>query len=97
MIEAKTFYKKSEGLDQNEVPDGYVIYDEARDKVHFLNPTAAAVLELCDGETDVDMIADALRNAFDLSAPPVKEVSECVAALVEQHLIAPCQTPSSAA
>ena len=40
---------RAEGLDVNEVPDGYVIYQTEADRVHYLNKTAAIVFELCDG------------------------------------------------
>ena len=84
---AEQIYKRIESLDCNEVPDGYVIYDEAGEKVHFLNLTAAAVLELCDGESDLDTIAAALQDAFDLPASPTADVAACFASLVSQGLV----------
>lgn len=90
-------YKKIEGLDQNEVPDGYVIYDEASEKVHFLNPTAAAVLELCDGECDLDSIAAVLQDAFDLPVSPKTDVAACLESLLAQGLVKPCSPSSSVA
>ena len=39
-------FQKIADLEINQVPDGYVIYQADRDRVHFLNSTAAAVLEL---------------------------------------------------
>ena len=94
---AAQIYEKIEGLDCNEVPDGYVIYDEAHEKVHFLNPTAAAVLELCDGERDLNAIAAALQDAFDLPASPTADVAACFASLLSQGLVRPCSPSSSAA
>ena len=47
---------RAEGLDVNEVPDGYVIYQTAADRVHYLNKTAAIVFELCDGARGADDI-----------------------------------------
>jgi hypothetical protein len=40
---------RAEGLDVDEVSDGYVIYQTGSDRVHYLNKTAAIVFELCDG------------------------------------------------
>ena len=93
---AAQIYEKIEGLDCNEVPDGYVIYDEAHEKVHFLNPTAAAILELCDGERDLTTIAAALQDAFDLPASPTADVAACFASLLSQGLVRPCSPSSSA-
>lgn len=38
------------------VEEGYVAYDPALDRLHHLNPTAALIVELCDGSRSVDEI-----------------------------------------
>ena len=63
-------YRAKEGLEPSEVDDGFVIYDESNARILFLNPTAAAVLELCDGESDLRTIASTLQTAFDLPQTP---------------------------
>lgn len=88
-------YRQTEGLDWREVPDGYVVYDERRELVHFLNLTAAAVLELCDGKSDADAMAASLQTAFDLPDSPKADVETCLAALVSQGLISPCGLPGA--
>lgn len=60
-----------DGLEINVVEDGYVIYDPATDRVHYLNVTSAFIAELCDGEHDVDAIAAELAEAFSLPEPPL--------------------------
>ena len=55
-IEARDVYVKADGHEFNPVPDGYVIYQSGRDRVHFLNPTAVIVYELCDGRHSVEQI-----------------------------------------
>ena len=50
---------RADGLDVNEVPDGYVIYQTDADRVHYLNKTAAIVFELCDGARGTDDIVRA--------------------------------------
>jgi hypothetical protein len=90
-------YEKIESLDCHEVPDGYVVYDEAHEKVHFLNLTAAAVLELCDGERDLNTIAAVLQDAFDLPASPTADVAACFTSLLSQGLVRLCSPSSSAA
>lgn len=77
-------------VERNEVPDGYVIYDERNGKVIFLNPTAAAVLEMCDGTFTQVEIEQAIQEAFDLAEPPSQEVAECLQNLLEEELIEPC-------
>jgi hypothetical protein len=37
------------GLEIQLTDEGAVVEDSTRDRVHFLNPTAALVLSLCDG------------------------------------------------
>ena len=49
-------YSKVPDLDTAQVPDGYVVYLSNREKVFFLNNTAAAILELCDGEHTLEEI-----------------------------------------
>jgi hypothetical protein len=83
-------YRRTEGLDWREVADGYVVYDERQELVHFLNLTAAAILELCDGKTNPDAMALSLQESFDLPDTPRADVETCLAALVSQGLISPC-------
>jgi hypothetical protein len=61
-IEPGDVYVKAEGHEFNQVPDGYVIYQTARDRVHFLNPTAVIVYELCDGKNTIEQIGRFIRN-----------------------------------
>jgi hypothetical protein len=82
-------YLKTEGAEPSEVPDGYVVYQAGRDMVHYLNPTAVIVYELCDGaHTGLDM-ARYIAELYELGAPPTDEVSACLATLQEQQLIRP--------
>jgi PqqD family protein of HPr-rel-A system len=85
------------GLETTEVDDGYVIYDEINAKVLFLNPTAAAVLELCDGVSDLRSIASTLQSEFDLPHAPEADVAACLEALLSQGLVTDCSPSSSAA
>jgi pyrroloquinoline quinone biosynthesis protein D len=51
-----------------------------------LNPTAAEVLELCDGERSVDDIAGVLSARYE-GADVLGDVRELVEALVERGLV----------
>ncbi len=76
-----------EGLDINEMDDGFMIYDVRQDKVHFLNHTARAVLECCDGELSSTEIASVLQEAWMLESPPLEEVATMLEQLVEEGLL----------
>jgi Coenzyme PQQ synthesis protein D (PqqD) len=82
-------YCRVEDFECNEVPDGYVIYDHAREEVHFLNLTAAAVFELCDGKRDSQTITALVQNAYELAVPPTADVEACLESLLSQGLITP--------
>jgi hypothetical protein len=91
------FYKAREGLEPSEVDDGCVIYDEGNARILFLNPTAAAVLELCDGKSDLGSIASTLQSAFDLPEAPLSDIAVCLETLLSQGLVTDCSPSSSAA
>jgi len=90
-------YRRIHGFECSEVPDGYVIYDNSREYVHFLNLTAAAIFELCDERSSIDTIAEIFQNAFDLPATPKNEIEACLMSLISQGLIEPCGRSGSVA
>jgi hypothetical protein len=77
----------AQGLETNEVADGYIVYQPAADRVHYLNHTAAILLELCNGKNKVADMPELIRLAFDLSAPPIDEVHECLDRLIKEGLV----------
>ena len=78
--------KKSDGLEIDEVEDGFVIYQPDRDRVHYLNPTANLILELCDGSLTAEQIAALIAQTFEMAAPPNQEVEEALAKLEAEGL-----------
>lgn len=75
------------GLEVNVVSDGYVVHDGGKDRIHYLNQTAAVVLELCNGtfaEQDMPLF---LQRAFELPEAPVADVVACLASLRHEGLI----------
>jgi hypothetical protein len=78
--------KKSDGLEIDEVEDGFVIYQPDRDRVHYLNPTANLILELCDGSLTAEQIADLIAQTFEMAAPPNQEVEEALGKLEAEGL-----------
>jgi hypothetical protein len=85
--ERKERYRKVEHIRFAEVPTGYVIDDDRNKRIIFLNLAAAAILELCDGTNDVALIADLMKNAYNLSAAPYDDVEACVWLLYRAELI----------
>jgi hypothetical protein len=78
---------RADGLEVREVPDGFVVYHPARDRVHYLNHTAALVLELCTGAHTASGLAAIVQRAYDLPEPPEAEVGACVAQLRDEGLV----------
>jgi Coenzyme PQQ synthesis protein D (PqqD) len=75
------------GLDVNEVPDGLVIYDTERDRVHYLNPTAALIFVLCTGDNDEATIAEQVGLAYALDRAPAEETATALANLRAEGLL----------
>lgn len=87
MIDWNARPRVSEGIEVNEVADGYIVYQPDRDRVHYLNHTAVLLLELCDGRTTAAELPALLRAAYDLAEAPTGEVSECLAKLLKEGLV----------
>ena len=83
-------YTQITGLEVNKVPDGYVIYHAPKDRVHFLNMTAAVVFELCDGEHSLAEIEEIVVSAYELTDFPRSDLLTCVGNLIQEGLIVPC-------
>jgi hypothetical protein len=79
--------RRAEGVTLQEIADGFMAHDPAHGRVHYLNPTAAIVLELCDGATSAAAIAAELGALYALPAPPLEQVAECLVALRQEQLV----------
>lgn len=77
------------GLEAHEVDDGLVVYQGSKDRVHYLNPTASLVYELCTGEHTAEQIAVLVGDAWDLPEPPRAEVEQCLAQLRAEGVLEP--------
>ena len=76
-----------DGLEINQVEDGFIIYHAVRDRVHFLNHTAVFVLELCNGRHEPKEIIEIVRASYSLTEPPEEEVWEVLEKLAGEGLI----------
>jgi hypothetical protein len=87
--------RQAPGLEISEAVDGVLAYQRDRDRVHFLNPTAALVLESCDGTLAVGELPALIAAAFDLPVPPVADVDGCVASLLQEGLLIVPESPAA--
>ena len=69
------------------VTDGFVISRRDHDRIHFLNPTAAFILEICDGNLQARELPDLVAAAFQLKSPPVGDVETCLTLLLKEGLL----------
>ena len=74
---------RTQGLVVERLDRETLIYDLERDEAHHLNPTAAAVFGLCDGETTAEQLATkvAERLGQPVSAETVREAVNQLAEL----------------
>jgi hypothetical protein len=79
--------KRAPDLEVHEVPDGYVVYQNKRDNVCYLNKTAAIIFEFCDGNLESDEIIARVAKVFDLGSSVHEEIRACMDALVKEGLI----------
>ena len=66
---SRAYFYRQRDLQVNPMEDGYVVYQPVRDRVHFLNRTAALVLELCDGRNDAHDIEVLVAEAYGIVEP----------------------------
>jgi hypothetical protein len=79
--------RRQEGVEISEVTDGFLVYQPERDRVHYLNPIAALILEICDGSMRAEEIPPCLAASFSLAEPPREEVAACLAKLLAEELL----------
>ena len=82
-------FTPADGLEISEVPDGRVIYQAAKERVHYFNPTAVVVFELCGAGYGVGEIGTFLKDAYGLDAEPKAEVIACIESLTKEDLLRP--------
>jgi hypothetical protein len=95
-IAADTVFTVEAGNEINMVPDGCMIYQPSRERVHYLNPTAVVVYELAGAGRNLAAIEEFLREAYALREAPRREVMACLEMLVAEGLVSPCPPSSSA-
>jgi hypothetical protein len=93
-INPQTRFRAVPDIELSRVPDGAVVYQNDKERVHFLNPTALMVFELGELGKSAGEIEAFLADSFGLAEPPTASVRECLASLIGEGLLV-CD-PSSA-
>ncbi len=78
--------KQAENLEISPVIDGFVVSLPGNDKIHYLNPTAAFILEASDGRSTAAEIAKLLAEVFGLHDEPYDDVDHCLQILCSEGL-----------
>jgi PqqD family protein of HPr-rel-A system len=73
--------KIREELSVVELDGEAIVYDEARNELHHLNPTATIVLRLCDGRATTRELSADIADAF---GAPLQEVEREVEELIRR-------------
>ncbi|MEM7352351.1 MAG: PqqD family protein [Acidobacteriota bacterium] len=76
-------------LEIEEAGDGFIVYDESRDRVHYLNHTAALVVELAIGDLESQGIANWIAQVYALEKPPIEDVVQLIDELRKENLLLP--------
>ena len=89
-LDANSKFSVIAGCETSFMADGIVVYQVAREKVHYLNPTAAIVYRLCGDKASIEQIAEYLQRTFSLHESPRSDVDQCIEQLLAEGLIEPC-------
>jgi hypothetical protein len=87
LVDAGACPRRLENLEINPAEDGFIIYQPELDRVHFLNPTAVLILELCDGLRSVSEIVALVQEAYGLPESPVESVNEALEKMKNEGLL----------
>jgi hypothetical protein len=74
-------------LEVHRVPDGYIVYQKQRDRVHYLNHTAAVIFEFCDGRLQPQEIVERVAKIFELDQMAHGDIRSALESLVQEGLL----------
>jgi Coenzyme PQQ synthesis protein D (PqqD) len=78
---------QASNLEVHEVPDGYIVYQKERDRVHYLNKTAAVIFEFCDGTRQPLDIVKQVAKIYALDPTAYDEIRAALDSLVQEGLV----------
>jgi hypothetical protein len=76
-----------EGLEVTAIEDGLVVYDPERDRVHYLNASAAVVFTFCDGARDRQSVVEATTRLIGPDTISDHDVEACIAQLEDERVL----------
>jgi hypothetical protein len=79
--------KRADGLEIFPADEGYVVYEVENERVHYLNPVAALIYELCNGENSTGTIVELVQQSFTLVDAPAAEVTKALEQMQGEGLI----------
>jgi hypothetical protein len=74
-------------LEVHQVPDGYIVYQKQRDRVHYLNQTAAVIFEFCDGTLQPQDIVERVAKIYELDQMAHHDIRAALDSLVQEGLV----------
>jgi hypothetical protein len=78
--------RRAVGLEVHEVKDGLIVFDPMSERVHYLNPTASLLFELCDGRHSVAESNAILARLYHLP-PDSREADQSLAQLLAEGVL----------
>jgi hypothetical protein len=78
---------QADNLEVHEVPDGYIVYQTDKDRVHYLNRTAAIIFEFCNGSLEISDVVARVAQAFELNAAAHEEIRAGLDSLLREGLV----------
>ena len=86
-VEEIEYPRRIEDFVINPADDGYIIYQPELDRLHFLNPIAVVILELCNGQNSLADIVGLVKEGFGLADEPLEPIREAVAKMKDEGLL----------
>jgi hypothetical protein len=84
-----------ENLISRHIGDEMVVLKNNVDCVHILNKTAAAILELCDGERSINEIAERICDRFEVSFEEARaDIEEMIGRLIQVGILTQSAEPA---
>jgi len=74
-------------LEVHQVPDGYIVFQKQRDRVHYLNQTAAVIFEFCDGTLQPQDIVERVAKIYELDPMAHQDIRAALDSLVQEGLV----------
>jgi hypothetical protein len=95
VVNWNSYPKRASDLEINDVTDGYVVSRPGDHQIHYLNASAAFILECCDGAHKAEQLSSLIADFFETDHACVFDVEACLAALSKAGLIEVLVDPSA--